>query len=81
MSFPEHDRAGHDFSSLFPPFPRIVSGLRAGGFLPPAEGFMLFEQKEKTDAPLPQLQPQPGQVIINLNGPWDYRIGETRPFP
>jgi hypothetical protein len=69
--------------SFLPRFPRIFTiylALVLAGLLRPAEGFMLFEQREKTDAPLAQLQAQPGQTIINLNGQWEYRIGESGPF-
>lgn len=46
----------------------------------PAEGFTLYEQRESIAAPLPQLKSEIGQVIIDLSGTWEYRIGEKGPF-
>ena len=45
-----------------------------------AEGFVLYEQREPAEAPLPQLRPDRGQVIISLNGPWEFRVGNKGAF-
>jgi len=46
----------------------------------PAEGFTLYEQHEAITPVLPQLASNNYQTVINLSGPWEYRVGEKGPF-
>jgi len=54
--------------------------LALAGLTHLAEGFVLYEQHEPVEAPLPQLRPDRGQVVISLNGLWEYRLGDKGAF-
>jgi hypothetical protein len=46
----------------------------------PAEGLVFFEQHEPLATPaFPQLRPNETQVILDLGGPWEAKVGEKSP--